>query len=141
MDQSANRSLALRKFQRCHSTVCKLLFYMYINKITSLSGQLCCCFLLLRDSPESPSELINDGVIVRDSLVVHAPSSSDDFQSSFVYQISYVLPRLLVLPLPPFPQESGFNVNKSASRIVREMEKNVRLIALGKFLALLYTVI
>jgi len=52
--------------------------------------------------PKTPGHLVDDVVIVRSSFVVHAPAARNEFESTFVHQLSNDISGLFSLLLPPY---------------------------------------
>lgn len=63
--------------------------------------------------PEAPGELVHDGVVMGRRFVVHGPTAIGHFQLAAVHQVHHVLPGFGGLLLPPFPEETGFDLDES----------------------------
>lgn len=57
------------------------------------------------EEAKAPSELVDDALIVRRRLVVHAPRAADELESALVDQHLDLLLQLLVLLGPPFREK------------------------------------
>lgn len=61
---------------------------------------------------QAQRELVDDTLVVRNGLVVHAPSTTDELQATLVHQHSDLLLHSVILFVPPFGEESGLDVNE-----------------------------
>ena len=63
-------------------------------------------------SPESPGELVDDGHVVGDGLVVHGPASADELEAAALHQLLDLVAARVVLVLPPLPEERRLHVDE-----------------------------
>jgi hypothetical protein len=66
--------------------------------------------------PKTVSELVDGGLIVCGSFIVHRPSGVDDLQLSIVDQVDKVLFEIVRLVLPPLPKKCRLHLNEPDSR-------------------------
>lgn len=81
-------------------------------------------------APKSPTKLINGGLIVSGCLVVHHPSAADKLQLPVPYQLLNTALNVIVLHVPPLPEERSFDVNKSNKQTQFETGPNLSVFIL-----------
>jgi hypothetical protein len=64
------------------------------------------------DSPETPSELINCGLVVGDSLIIHAPAPTNELKLTIVDQLFHLVAHTVMLIHPPFPPKCCLHINE-----------------------------
>ena len=62
--------------------------------------------------------VVNDGGVVSDSLVIHAPAAACEHQLTGIHQGLGQVPHVLILVLPPPPEEACLHLNKLFIRIL-----------------------
>lgn len=76
------------------------------------------------DILQSQRELINDTLVVHSSLIVHAPCSSSEFQTTLVDQFLDKTLHLLGLLLVPLGEERGLHLNEATTGILQQFTNN-----------------
>ena len=61
---------------------------------------------------ESPSHLINDGIVMCGSFVIHTPTTINEFKLTILYQSLDFSLSCLILFLPPSPEKCNFHINE-----------------------------
>ncbi|KAJ8951622.1 hypothetical protein NQ318_012292 [Aromia moschata] len=75
-------------------------------------------FLALKENPITParqltpSELVNDGLIISCGFIIHTPASTNEFQLPIVDEPSDKGLNGVVLFYPPFPEKCSFYIDK-----------------------------
>jgi len=70
---------------------------------------------------QSQGELIDDTLVVYSGLIVHAPCSTGEFQTTLVDQFPHDLLRSLRLLRPPFCEEGGLHLNEATGGILDQL--------------------
>lgn len=63
-------------------------------------------------SPETPSELINYGLVISDSFIIHAPAPTNELKLTIVDQFLDLVADSVMLIHPPFPPECCLHINE-----------------------------
>lgn len=66
-----------------------------------------------RRLPQTPGELVDCGLVIGASLVVHRPSAANHLDLSALHEVYEVLPSLVRRLFPPHPEERGLDLHES----------------------------
>lgn len=73
---------------------------------------------------QAECELINDALVVHSGLIVHAPCSAGELQTTLVNQLFNYALHLLCLFLVPFGEERGLHLNEATTGVLQQFSNN-----------------